>query len=140
MRFAAHLRALGAVEPGEEAGLAHRILTDDPDRAMARSAVVRHLDRRATTLYGAPDADWEQWRAGMAEAVGTDAFLTKRLAEWTLLHTLLTRPGDPAILSTASDWLQRRLTERPDTPAPVLAWLAEHGRTRKVRAAARRAG
>jgi hypothetical protein len=41
-------------------------------------------------------------------------------------------------LTAASDWLQRRLTEMPDTPAPVLAFLAEHGRTRKVRAAAAR--
>lgn len=125
--------------------MVRRILTD-PDRQMARSAVLRHLDRRAATLHRSDDATWQAWTDPLAEAVRDDPFLTARLQEWTVLHTVTANPSwNPATaeaLATASDWLQRRLTETPDAPAPVpapvpaLAFLAEHGRTRRIRAAA----
>ncbi|WP_327315351.1 alpha/beta fold hydrolase [Streptomyces sp. NBC_01235] len=148
-RFAEYLRALDRVPPAEETPLIRRILTD-PDRQMARSAVLRHLDRRAATLHRAADDTWKAWADPLAEAVRNDPFLTRRLQEWTLVHTVTApaHPWDPAAtptaLATASDWLQRRLTETAGVPAPALAFLAEHGRTRRVRAAAaaaaRRAG
>ncbi|GGR40543.1 hypothetical protein [Streptomyces aurantiogriseus] len=139
-RFAEYLRALGEVSPAEEADLIRHILTD-PDRQMARSAVIRHLDRRAPAVHEAGEA-WESWAEPLREVMGKDPFLVTRLQEWTLLHTLTLsdRPWAPAALASASDWLHRRLTETPDVPAPVLAFLAEHGRTRRIRTAAARRG
>ncbi|MGW1326597.1 hypothetical protein ACWD64_29130 [Streptomyces antibioticus] len=137
-RFTEHLHALATVHPAEEAALIHRILTDDPDRTMARSAVLRHLDRRGEELREAPESARNEWRATMTKALTTadDPYLTDRLADWTFLHTL---PEDPAPLSTASTWLQRRLAETPGTPTPLLTHLSEHGRTRRIRTAAARA-
>ncbi|MFI7297015.1 alpha/beta fold hydrolase [Streptomyces sp. NPDC050121] len=138
-RFAEHLRALDRVPPAEEATLVRRILTD-PDRQMARSAVLRHLDRRAATLHRSDHATWQAWTAPLTEVVRDDPFLTARLQEWTVLHTVTADPSwNPATaeaLAAASDWLQRRLTQTPGVPAPALAFLAEHGRTRRVRTAA----
>lgn len=140
-RFAEHLRALDRVPPAEESALIGRVLAD-PDPLMAVSAVVRHLDARATALHGVADEEaWRAWTQAMEEAVREEPFLTTRLKEWTLLHRL-TRPSSPtaqtdlSALATASDWLQRRLAGNPDAPAPVLAFLAEHGRTRKIRTTA----
>lgn len=139
-RYAEYLRALAAVPPAGEPALIRRVLTD-PDRPMADAAVIRHMDRKGQSLYGAPPETWQEWAAGVREALGPtpSPFLLTRLREWTHLHTLTTsHTWDPAQLSTASDWLQRRLTETPDVPVAVLAHLAEHGRTRRVRAAAGR--
>ncbi|MET9099850.1 hypothetical protein [Streptomyces antibioticus] len=137
-RFTEHLHALATVRPAEEAALIHRILTEDPDRTMARSAVLRHLDRRGEELREAPEPARNEWRATMTKALTTadDPFLTDRLADWTFLHTL---PEDPTPLATASTWLQRRLAETPGTPTPLLAHLSEHGRTRRIRTTAARA-
>ncbi|MGW2617343.1 hypothetical protein [Streptomyces sp. NPDC001500] len=153
-RFAAYLDALARVPAAEETALIRRVLTDE-DATMARSAVLRHLDRRATAFPRATDADddsWQVWTKAMEEAVGKDAFLTTRLTEWTLLRALAT-PSSPrtrapqaatpvtatvAALATASDWLQRRLVEAPDASPQALAFLADQGRTKKVRAAAAR--
>ncbi|WP_108999652.1 hypothetical protein [Streptomyces rishiriensis] len=125
-RFAAYLDTLARVPAAEETSLVRRVLADE-DATMARSAVVRHLDRTATAFPRATVADDESWRAWtkvMGETVGEDAFLTTRLNEWTLLRALATpsgpRAGTPlpttpvpatpgkamtAALTTASDWL-----------------------------------
>ncbi|MEU4876884.1 hypothetical protein [Streptomyces sp. NPDC021608] len=151
-RFAAYLDALDRVPAAEEASLVRRVLTDE-DVTMARSAVVRHLDRTAAAFprATADDESWHAWTEAMGTAVGKDAFLTTRLGEWTLLRALTTpsdaraRIAPPATpgtagaiqaLGTASDWLQRRLVEAPDASPQALGFLAEHGRTKKVRAAA----
>ncbi|MET8288366.1 hypothetical protein ABZV80_24355 [Streptomyces sp. NPDC005132] len=52
-RFAAYLHMLEHVTDAVEAVLVRRVLTD-PDEAMAQSAVLRHLDRRAAGLYSTP--------------------------------------------------------------------------------------
>ncbi|MFD5267677.1 alpha/beta fold hydrolase [Streptomyces sp. NPDC058335] len=140
-RYAEYVRALDEVPPAEEPALIRRILTD-PDRQMAGAAVIHHMDRRGEALHGSPAATWQKWAAGVREALGPTPppFLLTRLEEWTHIHTLTTSSDtwDPAHLSTGSDWLQRRLTKTPGVPAAVLAHLAEHGRTRRVRAAAGR--
>lgn len=139
-RYAEYVRALTDVPPAEEPALIRRILTD-PDRQMAGAAVVHHMDRRGKALHASPPATWQMWADGVREALGPTPppFLLTRLSEWTHVHTLTTSDTwDPAHLSTASDWLQRRLTETPGVSAAVLAYLAEHGRTRRVRAAAGR--
>ncbi|MGW0944324.1 hypothetical protein ACWD4O_17490 [Streptomyces sp. NPDC002623] len=133
------MRALDAAPAAEEAPLIRRILTEDPDRQMARAAVVRHLDARAAKLAGTDDRTWHTWTAPLPEAIGDDPFLTLRLQEWTLVQQAISAHSwSASTVSAASDWLQRRLTETPGVPAPVLAFLAEHGRTKRVRAAARR--
>ncbi|MDX3571626.1 alpha/beta hydrolase [Streptomyces sp. ID05-47C] len=145
-RYAEYVRALAEAPPAEELALIRRILTD-PDRQMAVAAVIRHLDRRGEALHASPPATWQKWAEGVREALGPTppAFLLTRLSEWTYVHTLTTSdlrdPSNPSHLShlsTASDWLQRRLTETPGVPGAVLTYLAEHGRTRRVRAAAGR--
>ncbi|MGW7648557.1 alpha/beta fold hydrolase [Streptomyces bobili] len=139
-RYAEYIRALAETSPSEEPALIRRILTD-PDRQMAVAAVIRHLDRRGEALHASPSAGWQNWTDAVRQALGPTPppFLLTRLNEWTHIHTLTTSDTwDPATLSTASDWLQRRLTETPGVPAAVMTYLAEHGRTRRVRAAAGR--
>ncbi|MFM9496611.1 alpha/beta fold hydrolase [Streptomyces galilaeus] len=139
-RYAEYVRALAEATPSEEPALIRRVLTD-PDRQMAVAAVIRHMDRRGATLHASPSGTWGQWADGVRQALGPTPppFLLNRLSEWTHIHTLTTSDTwDPASLSTASAWLQRRLTETPGVPAAVLTYLAEHGRTRRVRAAAGR--
>ncbi|WP_225840487.1 hypothetical protein [Streptomyces sp. NK08204] len=47
--FAAYLRKFVQVTGAEDTTLIKKVLTD-PDQTMAQSAVLRHLDRRATVL------------------------------------------------------------------------------------------
>ncbi|WP_051950892.1 hypothetical protein [Actinacidiphila yeochonensis] len=77
-RFAARLRALDVVRDEEEFDLVASVLTD-PDPAVATSAIVRHLDRRAASLLEGPE--WTAWAAALAEVVGARPFLAQRLAE-----------------------------------------------------------
>ncbi|MFF7895275.1 hypothetical protein ACFZDI_25960 [Streptomyces sp. NPDC007907] len=65
-RFAGYLDQLRQVSEKDETGLVIRVLTD-PDHTMARSAVLRHLDRRAAELCRG--SGWEAWARGMSRAV-----------------------------------------------------------------------
>ncbi|SDP44010.1 hypothetical protein [Actinacidiphila guanduensis] len=53
VRFAAYLDELQQVSDADEVDLVSRVLTD-PNRTMAQSALLRHLDRRAASLYPGP--------------------------------------------------------------------------------------
>ncbi|MFD8206879.1 hypothetical protein ACFV2S_10790 [Streptomyces sp. NPDC059695] len=55
-RFAAYLEELRQAADSDEVDLVSGVLTD-PDPTMARSAVLRHLDRRAAVLYPGPAYD-----------------------------------------------------------------------------------
>ncbi|MFJ7157250.1 hypothetical protein ACIQUQ_20170 [Streptomyces sp. NPDC101118] len=133
LRFAAHLRSLGATRPDDEAGTVREVLAD-PDPVMARSAVLRHLDRRAAGLL--PDPGFDEWSASMAGAVDGDPLLTRRLREWDLLRSVtLARAWSTEDLDGASDWLQRKVSAESRSPR-ALAFLAVHGRTRRIRNAA----
>lgn len=133
LRFAAHLRALEQVGDADEVDLIIEVLTD-PDPVMARSAVVRHLDRRATDLH--PEPAWDPWAASIAPAVTRDPFLTGRLRDWTLFRVIaLQRPWQPNALLDASNWLQLKAAGAANPDA--LALLAEHGRTKRIRNTAR---
>ncbi|MFE2052008.1 hypothetical protein [Streptomyces sp. NPDC059459] len=128
-RFAAHLRELARAAGAREPAVVARVL-GDPDRTMARSAVLRHLDRRAGDLLPGPGfADWSE---AMTRAVGDDPFLTRRLLEWSLLRVVVRQgPWRPEDLLAASDWLQLRAAATSN--AEVLRLLAERGRTRRIR-------
>ncbi|MGW7312157.1 hypothetical protein [Streptomyces sp. NPDC054865] len=133
LRFAAHLRALEQVGDADEVDLIIEVLTD-PDPVMARSAVVRHLDRRAGELH--PGPAWDPWAASIAPAVIRDPFLTGRLREWALFRAIaLRQPWQPNALPAASDWLQLKTAGAANPDA--LALLAELGRTKRIRNTAR---
>ncbi|MFF3332260.1 alpha/beta fold hydrolase [Streptomyces sp. NPDC002888] len=133
-RFATYVRELRQVTAAEEVALIRGILTD-PDQVMARSAVLRHLDERATALHLAPA--YAPWAESMTQATADHPFLTTRLREWTLLRSLaLAHPWAPQSLTQASDWLQRKVAETSSQPE-ALSLLAEQGRTKRVRHTAR---
>ncbi|MFJ7063583.1 hypothetical protein ACIQVA_39060 [Streptomyces microflavus] len=134
-RFARYLHELAVVRDEDEADLVTRILRDS-DTTMAQSAIVRHLDRRATQLLA--DEGFTAWARALAEISGEREFLARRLHEWALLRSITVgEPWGSEEVTTGSDWFQRKAVEALPSPA-ALTLLAEAGRTRHVRAAARR--
>ncbi|WP_406859031.1 hypothetical protein ABZO31_01765 [Streptomyces sp. HUAS MG47] len=133
-RFAEYLSDLQQVADADEFALVRTVL-DDPDRTMAQSAVVRHVDRRAADLHRRPG--FVPWAEEMtAAAGGHHPFLTRRLEEWSLFRALeLGRAWRPEALLNASDWLQRKAAETSSN-ATALELLAVHGRTRRIRTTA----
>ncbi|MEV8533159.1 hypothetical protein [Streptomyces sp. NPDC051211] len=133
LRFRAYLSALEHVTDADEAGLVSEVL-NDPDQAMAQSAVLRHLDRRATELHSGPA--YEPWAASMARVTARYAFLTRRLQDWSLFRAItLRRPCRPGTLLESSDWLQLKAAASSNTEAVGI--LAERGRTKRIRNTAR---
>ncbi|GGP93031.1 hypothetical protein GCM10010266_14690 [Streptomyces griseomycini] len=133
LRFAAHLNEPRQVADLGEAAPVGSVLTDR-DQAMARSAVLRHLDRRAGALHLGPASD--RWAESMAQATAGDPFLAARLREWPLLRAIaLRRSWDRDAPLASSGWLQREAAAASDAEAVEL--LAEHGRTRRTRTTAR---
>ncbi|MEU2391191.1 hypothetical protein [Streptomyces sp. NPDC007369] len=106
----------------------------DPDPVMAESAVVTHLDRRATRLLA--DEGFPAWAGAMAAVLGDRAFPARRLREWTLLRAIgRAEPWSAAELAAASDWCQRTAAGLL-TSYDALSLLADSARTRRVRNAA----
>lgn len=134
VRFAAYLSELAQVTDAEETSLITKVL-GDPDRGMAQSAVLRHLDRRATDLHLGPA--FEPWTRAMAQVTADCPLLVRRLQEWALLRAIsLGQPWNPAALLDSSDWLQRKTAATSSTEA--LQLLAESGRTKRIRNTATR--
>ncbi len=128
-RFAAYLAELERVTDTGEIELVGRVLAD-PDRVMAKAAVVRHLDRRAAELCLEPA--WEGWAAAMARAMVPHPFLTRRLREWSLFRAIALRlPWHRDDLLASSDWLQLRIAT--GTAPEALGILAGSGRTKRIR-------
>ena len=138
VRFHGYIRALSEVPDSSEHGLLMQIL-EDPDRAMAESVVIGHLDRRALALNN-DDVAFTAWCHRIADALRGHELAERRLREWMLLHEIDSgRPWDTADLVQASDWLQRRLAELAELAdsEQALTTLAIHGRTSRIRNAAR---
>ncbi|WP_405532757.1 hypothetical protein OG592_35800 [Streptomyces avidinii] len=135
-RYARHLEALAvAPDRGAEAEVEEvAAVLRDPDRVMAESAVVTHLDRRAVQLLA--DEEFPAWAGGMAAALAGRPFPERRLREWSLLKAV-TRddPWSAEELTAASDWCQRTAV-RLLTSYEALSLLATAARTRRVRNAA----
>ncbi|MFC9438639.1 hypothetical protein [Nocardia sp. NPDC057030] len=132
-RFAAYLSELEQINEAEEIALAMKVLAD-PDQAMAQSAVLRHIDRRAANLH--PRPAYEPWAESMTRATSRFPILARRLQEWTLFRAItLSRPWHPDALLESSDWLQHKTAAGSNTDA--LAILAERGRTKRIRNTAR---
>jgi hypothetical protein len=135
-RYARYLLEFANVADDDEPELVRAVLTD-PDRVMAESAIVRHIDLRAAALLATPG--FPAWAARMGELVADLRFPARRLREWVLLRAVTLDEGwRESDLTSASDWLQRRACAEPAARA-ALTVLAEQGRTRRVRAAALRA-
>ncbi|MFI8341630.1 hypothetical protein ACIF8W_16365 [Streptomyces sp. NPDC085639] len=135
-RYARHLEALAsAPDRGAEAE-AEVVATvlRDPDRVMAESAVVTHLDRRAAQLLA--DGEFRAWAGDMAAALAGRPFPERRLREWSLLKAVTRgEPWSTEELTAASDWCQRTAA-RLLTSYEALSLLATAARTRRVRNAA----
>ncbi|MGW5126828.1 hypothetical protein ACWEQ7_22810 [Streptomyces sp. NPDC004069] len=101
---------------------------------MAQSAVLRHLDRRATDLHSS--SAYEPWAEKMPQATTRCPFLTRRLREWCLFRAVtLGQPWRPDTLLESSDWLQLKTAEAAN--AAALEILADPGRTKRIRDTAR---
>jgi len=136
LRFAAWVQALRQVPDDDELTLVADVL-QDPDVAMAQSAVLGHLDQRASTLIQGPD--YAPWARAMAGAVASRPFLLQRLREWSLLRAIaLGQPWSPGALAEASNWLQLKIAESPGTSEAAVV-LARAGRTKRIRNTARAA-
>ncbi|MFD9262677.1 hypothetical protein, partial [Streptomyces sp. NPDC059538] len=119
--------------PEAEAEVVATVLRD-PDRVMAESAVVTHLDRRAAQLLA--DGDFRTWAGDMAAALAGRPFPERRLREWSLLKAVTRgEPWSAEELTAASDWCQRTAA-RLLTSYEALSLLATAARTRRVRNAA----
>ncbi|WP_424189241.1 hypothetical protein ACOBQX_12310 [Actinokineospora sp. G85] len=108
-----------------------RLVLRDPEVEMATAAVVARIDER-----GRARGDFHAWAAAVEDSVEHVGFLKHRLDEWKLLRDALAgRPVPSTAVLAASDWAQRRLAAEVD--GDLLALLAVHGRTRRVRALTR---
>ncbi|WP_051806687.1 hypothetical protein [Streptomyces sp. NRRL F-2664] len=135
-RYARHLEALAAT-PGAhaeaEADTVAAVLRD-PDRVMAESAVVTHLDRRAAGLL--TDDGFTAWAGAISGVLAGRAFPERRLREWSLLKAVTRgEPWSAAELAGASDWCQRTAV-RLLASCEALELLAAGARTGRVRYAA----
>ncbi|MFE3632607.1 hypothetical protein [Streptomyces goshikiensis] len=133
-RYTLHLASLAAA--ADEADEAERVaaVLRDPDRVMAESALVTHLDRRAARLLA--DERFQDWAHAVGAALEGRAFPVARLREWSLLKSVSQgEPWSAAELCAASDWCQRTAVALL-TSYEALRLLADAGRTRRVRHAA----
>ncbi|MFE7582213.1 hypothetical protein ACFU5Y_11715 [Streptomyces gardneri] len=129
LRFRDYLSKFEQATEADEVDLVGEVLAD-PDQAMAQSAVVRHLDRRAADLHCGPV--YEPWAEKMALATTRYPFLTRRLREWSLFRAItLWQPWRPDALLDSSDWLQLKTAEASN--AAALEILADSGRTKRIR-------
>ncbi|RLK61193.1 hypothetical protein [Actinokineospora cianjurensis] len=119
-----------AADPADEAEFLAAVLRD-PDPATGNAAAIARIDDRAQRGPG-----FGRWAARVRPAVAAAEPVAARLAEWCLLHDAFAgKPVSPGAVLAASDWAQRRLAAAVD--GELLAFLAVHGRTRRVRALTR---
>jgi hypothetical protein len=113
----------------------------DPVDLVSKSAVVEFMD--AIAMKTADPAVFRQWAAGLrAEtaqlaADATHTFISRRIDDWNVYLSIgAGRIPTSGELASTTHWMQRLLAERSTSP-PVLALLADIGRTRKIRNIAR---
>lgn len=125
---------------GGDRAIAAAILRD-PEELVSKAAVVRLVDNVAAGAAG--PAEFQRWAAELAPEIrrfaaeGHRAFVHRRIRDWTVRLAIESgRTPDAAELADTTPWMQRVLAEE-STSSPVLAVLAESGRTRKIRNIAR---
>ncbi|HEV7899172.1 MAG TPA: hypothetical protein VGP31_15160 [Planosporangium sp.] len=125
-----YLAALAAVPAAGEAETIALVLRD-PDRVMAESVLMSHIDRQASRL--ASSGSFAAWAAGLAGLVGQESFPARRIREWRLFKTVMDGGNaDAATLADSSNWLQRKIVDEAVSPT-VLDTMGEVGRTKRVR-------
>jgi hypothetical protein len=129
-RHRVYLEALAAVPAAGESEIVALVLRD-PDRVMAESVLIGHVDRQASRLESS--GSFAAWAAGIAGLVGQQSFVARRIGEWQIFKTV-TEGGQvaPATLADSSNWLQRKIVDEAASPG-VLATMGEVGRTKRVR-------
>lgn len=135
-RSAAYRRVIAAAVAPNPRDLA-AVLARDPEPLTAKTALADLVDHLAKTA-----TDSSEFRQRAAEiAAETEQlapardrqFLRQRVLDWELwLATENGQTPSAASLSSASDWMQRRLADFSSSQQ-VLALLGEHGRTKKIR-------
>ncbi|MFB9928109.1 hypothetical protein ACFORO_36045 [Amycolatopsis halotolerans] len=136
VRSAAYRRVISASGRADPRELA-AVLVRDPEPLTAKTAVVDLVDHVAGET--ADPAEFRRRAAEIVEEadrlvpVKDREFVRQRVRDWELwLETENGRVPDVAGLASSSDWMQRRLADFSASPQ-LLALLAEHGRTRKIR-------
>lgn len=133
VRVAALLQDLSAAGPGAERLAVLDRVAADPDPYVATTILDGALQEVATT--GTPE-QVSAWAARWDHLATRHPWWATRVSETVVLASA--RHGvdiDASTLATSSHWLQQRLAA--EAPDPVRTWLSEHGRTRRIRAAAR---
>lgn len=113
----------------------------DPVETVAKTAVVELVDRIA--MGAADPAEFQQWAADLVpeisllQAEGHRRFVHRRIHDWTVYLTIRAdRTPNADELTDITDWMQRIIAEESTSP-PILIFLAENGRTKKIRNIAR---
>lgn len=134
-RYRLYLDALERVPREDERRLLF-IVSRDPDRTMRESAIAAHVDAVAAAITRA-DA-FRAWTRSIEDILRQSAFVQRRVEDWLLAKDLLEddRRSLDGMLE-ASDWLQRKLSQESSS-GRVLAALASHGRTGRIRNTAAR--
>jgi hypothetical protein len=129
-RLRLYTTAFESVSSAHEAELLE-LVWRDPDRAMADSAVVGHVDRRAAAMEST-DA-LVRWAAAVTGVMGAQSFPARRIQEWQLLRRVMDDATvDADDLAAASNWLQRKIVAEAQSTM-ALAALATAGRTKRLR-------
>jgi hypothetical protein len=129
-RGQAYLAALSVVPAAGEGEIVEIVLRD-PDRVMAESVMISHVDRQASRLGSA--GSFAAWAVGIADLLERQSFVARRLQEWRLFKTVMDGGDvDPTALAASSNWLQRKVVEDAVSPT-ALAIMSEVGRTKRLR-------
>ena len=132
-RLALYRSALDRL-PIRDSGDLLDLIGKDADHVMAEAVLAEAIDKVATTLSSL--GEFDQWLHDVWEPDVAFTFPRRRAEEWRLYMRIQEDPAmDPAELQESSDWLQRRVATNSESHA-ALAWLAQHGRTKRTRAAA----
>ncbi|WP_024935738.1 hypothetical protein [Actinomadura welshii] len=109
----------------------------DPVATVSKTAIVELVD---TVAMETADADeFQQWAAGLALLGndGHDRFVRRRPNDWAVYLAIRgDRTPETGLLMSVTAWMQRIIAEESTAPS-VLGFLAENGRTRKIRNIAR---
>ena len=137
-RFRVYVEATRAVAARRDSASDRRflgIIARDPERSMSESAAVRFVDHVAESAKD--EAELNQLGRLLADFVVRFPYATGRLDDWRLLKKLdAGGEASDVDITNGSDWLQRRLSTSDSLR--TLRVLADAGRTRRVREAARR--
>lgn len=134
VRYEFYVKAFALAPPPDDRSLL-RVVLRDPDHPMGEAAAVEFVGRQAQqhTSYQA----FVSWAAGVSDITRSRVFLSRRIQEWSNFKQIMeTGHLSSDSLNQFSDWLQRKLSEEADSPE-VLATLAEFGRTKRIRNAAK---